>query len=52
MMDVRTRDMPELIVLDYNALWLRTNLLPAEIIGRLGIMLASVSISDVVAWPQ
>jgi hypothetical protein len=51
-MDVRARDMAELIVLDHDALWLRTNLLPAEIVGRLGILLAAVSTEHVTRWLQ
>jgi hypothetical protein len=52
MMDVRTRDMAELIVLDRDALWFRTNLLSAEVICRLGIMLSMVPIGCATQWLQ
>jgi hypothetical protein len=51
-MDVRTRDMTELIILDDDVLWLRTNLLPAEVVGRLGIMLSAVPIGCATQWLQ
>jgi hypothetical protein len=51
-MDVRTRDMAELIVLDHDTLWLRTNLLPAEVICKLGVIISTVPIESVISWLQ
>ena len=50
--DVRTRDMSELMTLDHDVLWLRTNLLPAEVVGRLGIMFSMVPTECVTRWLQ